>query len=391
MTVDSMVASTIATHVKEGYRYLMDNYVQGDRICIFGFSRGGHTARVLTAMIHKVGLLPPGNYRHIKYAWELFTLTTEAGWKMAGDFKNAFGIDVDIEFVGIWDSVGSVGISGNKKIPFDVNNTTIKTFRHALSLDERRARFQANVWHFSSDTVGDSDNLKESKGNSNGVHPPNKKERKFLRLMRDNIHVKPKLLKTDVKEVWFAGCHSDVGGGNTCTDQPDTPSLSRISLRWMVRQCFETKSGILFCPNALRTIGLDPALLFPEVVPRPPAIYSENSDNPRDSLRKHHGSEDKHSLTEEELDLRDSELDPNDMLSDAPWWWILEIIPGRKRIQRPDGSWAKTIKMNLGNPRQINCQGYGVNFHRSVEIKMKRPGSQYRPKAKYHVHPIWVV
>ncbi|KAG8685716.1 hypothetical protein FRC08_012948 [Ceratobasidium sp. 394] len=78
--------------------------------------------------------------------------------------------------------------------------------------------------------------------------------------------------ETDVEEVWFAGAHTDVGGGSV--KNGERYSLARISLRWMVRQCFKCDTGIMFHTNMLEDIGLSPETLWPKVLPRPPPIRS---------------------------------------------------------------------------------------------------------------------
>ncbi|CAE6475201.1 unnamed protein product, partial [Rhizoctonia solani] len=78
--------------------------------------------------------------------------------------------------------------------------------------------------------------------------------------------------ETDVEEVWFAGAHTDVGGGSV--KNGERYSLARISLRWMVRQCFKCDTGILFHSNLLEDIGLSPESLWPKVLPRPAPITS---------------------------------------------------------------------------------------------------------------------
>ncbi|GJJ14164.1 hypothetical protein Clacol_008424 [Clathrus columnatus] len=301
-----------------------------DRICIFGFSRGAYTARALAAMLHKVGLLQRGNHRHIRYAWEAYTLTSEEGWKRAGIFKRYFGIEVDIEFIGVWDSVGSLGL--NRFLPLTTNNTRIKAVRHALALDERRARYKANVWG-----VG----LSAPEGTAEIAPPTNAKgtkmtrrssqirddERRLLALGRTYIPTSRKQLQTDVLEVWFAGCHSDVGGGNTPTDVRH--ALSKISLRWMVRQCFLIRTGILFKEDSLRKIGLDPVTLYPVVLPRPPPAAAVS---------------DKDALSEEEEDLLDLRCPIHDELKNKLAWWILEILPARKNYRGVDGDQKKGIE-----------------------------------------------
>lgn len=74
----------------------------GDKICIFGFSRGAYTARSLAGMLHKVGLLPAGNHQQVPFAYKMYNRCDDAGWKQSVAFKKAFSINVDIEFVGVW-------------------------------------------------------------------------------------------------------------------------------------------------------------------------------------------------------------------------------------------------------------------------------------------------
>jgi len=71
-TMDLATAWLLPVHVMDAYRFLMRYYKDGDRIFIFGFSRGAYTARALAAMIHSVGLLSAGNEELVPYAWSLF-------------------------------------------------------------------------------------------------------------------------------------------------------------------------------------------------------------------------------------------------------------------------------------------------------------------------------
>lgn len=124
----------------------MNNYQEGDRICLFGFSRGAYTARALAGMLHKVGLLPAHNQAQIVFAWHYYKLDTKYGWKMSSEFKRTFSIDVNVHFLGCWDTVASVGIIP-RILPFaKTNNTSVRYFRHAIALDERRAKFKPAFW-----------------------------------------------------------------------------------------------------------------------------------------------------------------------------------------------------------------------------------------------------
>jgi uncharacterized protein (DUF2235 family) len=62
--------------------------------------------------------------------------TDQEGKHLAAGFKQTFAQNVTIEFMGVWDTVASVGVVAAKTLPFTNSNTSIKTFRHALSLDE---------------------------------------------------------------------------------------------------------------------------------------------------------------------------------------------------------------------------------------------------------------
>lgn len=144
---DQGIALYLDKHVMGGYQFLMKHYNEGDRICLFGFSRGAYTARALAGMLHKVGLLPPGNTEQIPFAYQMYKRTDLAGFQQSAGFKKTFSREVKIEFMGVWDTVSSVGLLWPRHLPFTSSNSIVKTFRHAVSLDEHRAKFKQNVWH----------------------------------------------------------------------------------------------------------------------------------------------------------------------------------------------------------------------------------------------------
>ncbi|EPQ32170.1 uncharacterized protein PFL1_00367 [Pseudozyma flocculosa PF-1] len=144
--VDMAVGSGLGLHVRGAYRFLQQNYRENDRICLFGFSRGAYTVRSLAGMLHKVGLLPPHNTEQVSFAYRYFKDDTPEGWKMSAEFKKTFCTDVDVHFVGVWDCVASVGFVP-RTLPFSKSsNNSIRHFRHALALDEHRAKFKACHW-----------------------------------------------------------------------------------------------------------------------------------------------------------------------------------------------------------------------------------------------------
>ena len=194
--LDLAVAWLLEEHVTSAYLYLMRYYRPGDRIFIFGFSRGAYTARVLAGMLHKVGLLTPGNEELLPFAWDNFRRVPDDD--IARGFHSTFARDVTVHFLGLWDTVSSVGWAWHpQSLPHTRTNRSVATVRHALALDERRVYFVQNLW-------GD-------------VFPGQ-----------------------SVEQVWFAGVHCDVGGGYAESEC----ALSKIPLAWMVRE--SEKAGLRF-------------------------------------------------------------------------------------------------------------------------------------------------
>ncbi|KIJ66604.1 hypothetical protein HYDPIDRAFT_86193 [Hydnomerulius pinastri MD-312] len=418
-TIDMMVGSHLNAHVMGGYEFLMQNYEAGDKICIFGFSRGAYTARALAGMVHKVGLLPRCNHQQVPFAYKMYTQDDETGWKQSSAFKKAFSINVDIEFMGVWDTVSSVGVIP-RRLPFTKASDNIRFFRHAMALDERRARFKVNHWNRPSKeecALGvkkhemprsrkkhAKDHVKEGSSASNHHH-----EASLQALERQYSQA---ITETDIEEVWFAGCHCDIGGGSV--ENGTRNSLARIPLRWMIRQCFKTNTGILFHRSMFKQIGMDPASLYPHVDPRPPAIYqtplppsppgTPNSlkrlmvqapqvikNDPMIVVYSDGGT----FVNEEQEDLADALSPAYDQLSIAPYWWVLEVLPQKQHYQRDeDNSWAKDMTVNMGEGRHMPRQRQvGVKVHRSVKIRMEADGlgqGKYWPKAKLKVEPEWV-
>ncbi len=206
----------LSENIADAYRYLMLTYEPGDKIFIFGFSRGAYTARALCGMLEMFGLLSPGNEGMIPYGIRLFKMSDGLfAWlpgrrkkpnkfELAAGFKRTFCRECKPYFAGLWDTVSSVGWIldpiGLKPgtLPYTKELKDLSIIRHAVSLDERRAFFRQNLIADRKDLPG----------------------RNF-------------------KEVWFAGVHSDVGGS-----YPEAESgLSKISLSWMLREA--SQAGLL--------------------------------------------------------------------------------------------------------------------------------------------------
>ncbi|KAF7791081.1 hypothetical protein EIP86_002042 [Pleurotus ostreatoroseus] len=444
-TLDEMIAWNLNAHVMGGYEFLMQNYEAGDKICIFGFSRGAYTARALAGMVHKVGLIPACNHQQVPFAYKMFTRTDELGWKQSTAFKKAFSIDVDIEFVGVWDTVSSVGLIP-RTLPFTASNTSIKTFRHAVSLDEHRAKFKANLFNRPQqfeerlgtqpgDMPNPEDSVKsrlEDVANTvlkdlrlEGSEDANGKAKQTQAVLQAKPKRKPRGKHiTDILEVWFAGCHcgkpypmnyaaaeltivcvADVGGGSVPSDTPH--SLARIPLRWMIRQCFLADTGIRFHAELLRGVGLDPCRFYPSVLERPPPIssspnvtmpsppestswfgswFGSSSNSPKTLVN--YANVRPGYLTEEEEDLADALSPMYDQLALAPFWWILEWLPMRHKVQRADNNF------NMGRARSIpeSHKKGKLNVHRSVKLREEAEGlagGPYRHRVEFWTEPTW--
>jgi len=394
--LDEAIAWNLSAHVMDGYEFLMQNYKAGDRICIFGFSRGAYTARGLAGMIHKVGLLPACNHQQVPFAYKMYTRSDDLGWKQSNAFKKAFSVDVPIEFIGVWDTVNSVGLIP-RRLPFTTSNTIVRTFRHALALDERRAKFKANLWN--------RPNVQEATLGIEGQKPDAPTIHKDLDRKRNNAQRENSLRAlekkysgladrpTDIEEVWFAGCHCDVGGGSVENGTPHT--LARIPLRWMIRECFKANTGIMFISEGLRGIGLDPASLYPYVQKRPSPLpvtgaqIQHISSVATQKLPNFAGVD--HlvdvSKSEEDHELDDAMSPIYDQLSLAWSWWVLELLPIKQHFQKSDNSWDSYLGMNLGRGRFIPRQKRStIKVHRSVKMRMEAQypdGTKYEPKASF--------
>ncbi|KAJ3861403.1 hypothetical protein EV359DRAFT_47287 [Lentinula novae-zelandiae] len=396
--MDMLIANQLNAHVMDGYEFLMQNYTAGDRICMFGFSRGAYTARSLAGMLHKVGLLSKDNFQQVPFAYKMYTRVDKVGWEQSNAFKEAFCRDVVIDFLGVWDTVDSVGLIP-KRLPFTTSNTIVRTFRHAISLDERRAKFKPNLWNLPHPRSEHSQDLPPSRPTYSGFSSEDNRLSDYEE--RFSLHSEHNTTPTDVQEVWFAGCHCDVGGGSVKNSTRHT--LARISLRWMIRECFKANTGIMFNSQRLRSVGLDPSALYPFISPRLPPLSSEKIHTiapiPQKKSKLHRKDNEKtRILSEEEEDLEDVLSPKYDQLKITPFWWILEVIPMQFRYQRKCDDWVSYFGFNLARPRHIPEQSSnGVYVHRSVKIRMEaeKVGSngkrrRYSPKAHLEVEPIWV-
>jgi len=146
------------------------------------------------------------------------------------------------------------------------------------------------------------------------------------------------------------GIVSDIGGGSI--GNGTRHSLARIPLRWMIRQCFILRTGILFHKTMFKDIGLDPDTLYPHVLSRPaPAPYhpdclAHKYEDPI-NFAKNEGVTvmvKEPFINEEEEDMLDALTPIYDQLKLVKGWWFLELLPNKQRYQKEDDSWTHTLR-----------------------------------------------
>jgi hypothetical protein len=213
----------ISRNIRDCYAFLANNYVDGDEIFLFGFSRGAYTVRSLSGMISTVGFISKNDLRYMPAAYAYYH--TEPKQRHRSPFHELrktlkCKFPEKIKFIGVWDTVGALGIPtpvlgkiqtwvGRKfqrfKVGFHDSNLLkiVENAYQALAIDERRGPFRPALWD-------------KATGQRN------------------------------VQQVWFAGAHSNIGGG-----YPDA-GLSDLALKWMAGRAME-------CGLVMNAVYLDDA------------------------------------------------------------------------------------------------------------------------------------
>ena len=230
-------------HVLAAYEFLVRNYEDGDDIYLFGFSRGAYTVRVLAGLIHKVGLVSPQQanlagsgltaYKQVRnddpqgFGPNLRQFTdagdpVEPEGPVTKDDQAAQFARIlstrwpTVKFVGVWDTVASVIVPrpdrfywpSLQELAYTLENPSVKIFRQAIAIDERRCMFRLKRW---------------DEGQT---------------FMRNRFSLTNNAEPQDSKQVWFAGVHADIGGG-----YPEKESgLSKYPLLWMIKEA--EKAGL---------------------------------------------------------------------------------------------------------------------------------------------------
>jgi uncharacterized protein (DUF2235 family) len=318
-------------NVLRAYDFLARNYREGkvtgtdveetlerDRIFIFGYSRGAHTARVLAAFLYNIGLLRP---EQLNLAGAALT-----AYKRANEKRGVSEIDefrritqtpiIAIDFIGAWDTVSSMIVPRPdrflvptiEKLRNTRTNPGVHVFRHAMAIDEARYMFRLDHW---------------DEGQT----------------FKPNTHSTGDREEQDCEQVWFAGYHGDVGGGNARASS----GASQFSLCWMIREAM--LHGLKFNPRMVDYVaGRTPytattAYLYPAA----------------DSQAKLHSSK-------------------------RSAWTLLEYLPKLSRFRELEGKSRRKSVLGLYLPRwEPRTIPEGAKIHASA-IERKESVPDYRPK-----------
>lgn len=187
----------VDANIQEGYQFIADNHEAGDEIFLFGYSRGAFTARSLAGMITKCGFVPPG-VLGVDDLFKRYRDRARPGLREMQEDEDDVGKRTEqdrrvleharlerIRFIGVFDTVGSLGIPGDpgkvfaRKYRFHDTRLSgyVDLARHAVAIDENRPEFEPTLWTAVPIPIPG--------------HP------------------------TSVEQRWFVGAHSDIGGGGS--------------------------------------------------------------------------------------------------------------------------------------------------------------------------------
>lgn len=200
---DAATGTGMSDNILEAYRFLVRHYVTGDELFLFGFSRGAFTVRSLAGLIRNSGLLRREAEDRIDAAYALYRSREPEAHPRASEAiefrrRHAVADVTPVQFIGVWDTVGALGNPvhigraldwfGRRNQFHDTQlSSTVRHACHAVAIDETRRHFAATLWHRAAPVPGQR-----------------------------------------LEQVWFAGAHSNVGGGHPAT------GLSDLALEWMI-------------------------------------------------------------------------------------------------------------------------------------------------------------
>ncbi|KAE8404320.1 hypothetical protein BDV37DRAFT_282868 [Aspergillus pseudonomiae] len=336
--LDQALASSFDEHVISGYRFLARRWVPGSRIYLFGFSRGAYTARFLNEMLDYAGLISADNEETIPFVWKAFLKykfadpgqerdDAEASLRLSRETMcRSPGL---VHFLGLFDTVNSVA-----EFALDVSKDnelqpSPKTMRHAVSIDEKRIKFQPVLFEPPPIDGMKAKTHRVSTWAANG-------EATISKIPHPNV-------KEDFEEVYFAGDHSDVGGGWPS----QKTKASQIPLMWMVQEAI--RAGLTFDPIQLSKHDcFDPMM----------------GDYDRDILK-----------AAEQAKIHDSlDYDFGKGL-EVLFWRLMEYMPFKRTKVGPDGEFHETRWHGRGLRRPLPP---AAKIHSSVFHRL-RYDRDYKP------------
>lgn len=203
-----MLGAGLEHNIVQGYRFLAEQYDEGDEIYVLGFSRGAYTARSLVGMLRNCGLVKKGGLSDVRVAMAYGVYRTRDdgpdSWT-ARAFRARFAREVPVKFLGVWDTVGALGIpldlvEGLNMKFYEFHDTRLSNIvenaYHAVAIDEHRKNYDVCLW--------------------DPAEAP----------------------AQTIEQRWFIGAHSDVGGGY------EDRCLSDLALRWMQEKAAALGLGI---------------------------------------------------------------------------------------------------------------------------------------------------
>lgn len=209
----------LSRHVRDCYRFVIEHFEPGDELFVFGFSRGAFTARSTVGLVRNAGVLRPEHADRVDEAYRLYRSRTDERRPSGIEsriFRRMYSYDddaIDLTCVGVWDTVGALGIPG-WRAPFtnrlwgfhDTSlSSRVRFAFQALAIDELRGPFQPTLWEPQAGAVGQR-----------------------------------------LEQVWFSGAHSDIGGGYL------ESALAEIALSWMARRAGE--AGLALSPDHFQVV-----------------------------------------------------------------------------------------------------------------------------------------
>jgi uncharacterized protein (DUF2235 family) len=205
-------------NLRDAYQWLVGEYEQGDAIYVLGFSRGAYTARSLAGLIARCGLLWPGSMFSVPQIFERYRQGKEAPalYEMELGFRKPRpNVEedelllqqsrlVDIEFIGVWDTVRALGFPGKigqeitgKSNYFHSTNPSVRyrNMYQALAIDENRPAYRETLWTLFQPKDGAPPTLKPDQS---------------------------------LEQRWFVGAHCNLGGGYR------NDPLAQLPLKWLL-------------------------------------------------------------------------------------------------------------------------------------------------------------